>query len=258
MKRRKFIASSVLATSGVVANAAMPFQAAAANKQFYEWREYDMRFGGNQGLLHQYLEKALIPALNKFGVKNVGVFRELSKNEPPKVFVLVPYASADEWLQVSQKVNNDADFLKNSEAYKQVAPDKSPYHRFSTSLMTAFDGMPSYILPAKEPRIFELRTYEGYNEDAVRRKVKMFNESEFDIFRRTKLNAVFFGEQVSGKNMPALTYMLTFKNMEERDANWKAFGADADWKKVSADPQYANTVSNIVRLFLEPAPYSQF
>src|SRR5688572_6706342 len=225
MKRRKFLASSVLATSGMVANATVNLSAPVVNKQFYEWREYDMKFGSNQGLFHQYLEKALIPALNKYGVKNVGVFRELSKNEPPKIFVLIPYASAEEWLQISHKVNNDADFVKNSETYKQVAPDKALYNRFSTSLMTAFDGMPAFVLPAKEPRIFELRTYEGYNEDAVRRKVKMFNESEFDIFRRTKLNAVFFGEIVSGKNMPALSYMLTFKNLEERDANWKAFGA---------------------------------
>jgi hypothetical protein len=45
--------------------------------------------------------------------------------------------------------------------------------------------------------------------------------------------------------------------MEERDKNWAAFGADPDWKKLSADPQYANTVNNIIKIFLVPTSYSQ-
>jgi hypothetical protein len=45
--------------------------------------------------------------------------------------------------------------------------------------------------------------------------------------------------------------------MEERDTNWKAFSADPDWARMSKDPQYANTVSKILRVFLEPLPYSQ-
>lgn len=85
----------------------------------------------------------------------------------------------------------------------------------------------------------------------------MFNEEEFDIFYRVGLNPVFFGEMIAGKNLPALSYMVWFKDMAERDKNWAAFGADAAWKKVSADPQYANSVSNIIRIFLEPLAYSQ-
>jgi hypothetical protein len=131
------------------------------------------------------------------------------------------------------------------------------YNRITTSFLLAFDGFPTVKAPAKESRIFELRTYEGYSEDAVTRKVKMFNEEEFPIFYKTKLTPVFFGEAIAGPNLPCLTYLITFKNLEERDKNWAAFGADADWKKVSNDPKYANTVSNIRRVFLEPLPYSQ-
>jgi len=113
------------------------------------------------------------------------------------------------------------------------------------------------IVPANQPRIFEIRTYEGYSEDAVRRKVKMFNADELPIFYKVKLNPVFFGKVIAGEHMPCLTYMLTFKDMAERDANWKAFSADSDWKRISAAPEYANTVSNIIRVFLEPVAYSQ-
>jgi hypothetical protein len=57
--------------------------------------------------------------------------------------------------------------------------------------------------------------------------------------------------------MPCLAYMITFKDMAERDRNWKAFGEDAQWQKISKDPQYANTVSRIHKIFLDPVSYSQ-
>ena len=77
------------------------------------------------------------------------------------------------------------------------------------------------------------------------------------FFYRTKLNPVFFGEVIAGDLMPCLTYMITFKDMAERDANWKNFSADATWKTISAALEYAHTVSKITRVFLEPTAYSQ-
>jgi hypothetical protein len=46
--------------------------------------------------------------------------------------------------------------------------------------------------------------------------------------------------------------MLNFKDMEEHDANWKRFGAHSDWKAMSGMEEYANTVSNIRKVFLKP------
>jgi hypothetical protein len=257
MERRKFVSASLLTATVLATQGVKGAVSKAEKKDLYELREYDIKFGARQGDLHQYFEKALIPALNKYGVKAVGAFKELGKSQPEKVYLLIAYPSFDDYLSIREKVKNDEDFKKNSLFYDQIEPNKAIFNRISTSLMIAFDGLPTIKIPAKEPRIFELRTYEGYNEDAVKRKVRMFNEAEFPIFYRTKLNPVFFGEAIAGKNLPCLTYMITFKDMAERDANWAVFGADADWKKVSADPQFANSVSNIVRIFLEPTPYSQ-
>jgi len=258
MKRRKFIEHAAVTSSAVLlGQATLANSNRAEKKELYEWREYEIHFGSSQNLLHEYLEKSLIPALNKYGVKTVGVFRELSKTEPAKIYVLIVYPTFDNYLSINASVQRDEQFLKSSTAWRQVPADKPVYNRINISLLSAFDGLPALKIPAKEPRIFEVRTYEGYSEDAVRRKIKMFNDEEFTIFYRTKLNPVFFGEVLAGPNLPCLTYMVTFKDMEERDKNWAAFGADADWKKVSAEPQYANTVSNIRRVFLEPLPYSQ-
>jgi hypothetical protein len=257
MRRRKFIENAALTSTALLLGQSALAGAEKAKKELYEWREYEIRFGSSQATLHEYLEKSLIPALNKYGVKTVGVFKEIGKTEPAKVYVLIAYPSFEEYLSINTNVKKDDAFLKSSEAWNKVPADKPIYNRVNTSLLLAFDGLPALKVPAKETRIFELRTYEGYSEDAVARKVKMFNEEEFPIFYRTKLNPVFFGEAIAGPALPCITYMITFKNMEERDKNWAAFGADADWKRISSDPKYANTVSNIRRIFLEPLSYSQ-
>jgi hypothetical protein len=123
--------------------------------------------------------------------------------------------------------------------------------------MLAFDAAPVIQLPTKSQRLFELRIYEGYSEDAVKRKVRMFNEGEIDIFKNVKINGVFFGENISGKDLPCLTYLSVYDNMEARDQAWKEFLAHPDWQKLSKLPEYANTVSKIHRIFLQPLPYSQ-
>lgn len=259
MQRRKFLQSSLAAATGIAAgiNPANATEKYPPQKEIFEWREYEMRWGSDQSQLETFFKTALIPAYNKYGVKSIGVFKELSKSEPTKIFLLIPYASIEDFVSVTSKVKADADFIKNSEAYTAIKAEKPVFNRYTTSLMNAFDGWPKLTIPKSESRIFELRTYEGYSEDALRRKLKMFNEGEFPIFVRTGLNPVFFGEVIAGDKMPRLTYMITFKSMEDHDKAWAAFGSDPDWKKLLADPQYANTVSNIIKTFLVPTAYSQ-
>lgn len=216
-----------------------------------------MRFGSNQAELENYFRNALIPALNKLGVKTVGVFKEWRASDPARIYLLIPYASFEGYVSVNAKLKSDADYVKNSAAYHSLPADKPLYDRFTSSLMNAFDGWPAITVPSGESRIFELRTYEAGNEEALRRKIKMFHDGEFPIFTRAKLNPVFFGEVIAGDRLPRLTYLLSCNSMEERDKGWSAFVADAAWKKLVGDPQYANTISKIRNTFLAPTPYSQ-
>lgn len=260
MKRRKFLQSSLVAAAGASVTINPSIAAdnkPPAQKEVYEWREYEARFGSDLNQLENYLKMALIPALNKYGVKNIGVFKEWRPSEPAKIYLLTPYSSLDNYLSVNIEVKADADFIKNSVAYNSIPADKAVYNRFTSSLMIAFDGFPAMVVPSGASRIFELRTYEGYSEDAVRRKIKMFNDGEFPIFNRAKLNPVFCGEVLAGDKLPRLTYMITCNSMEERDKGWAAFVADPEWKKLIADPQYANTISKISNSFLVPTSYSQ-
>ena len=123
--------------------------------------------------------------------------------------------------------------------------------------MIAFSGIPTMKVPSQTERVFEFRNYESFSEEAGQRKIKMFNEGELDIFYKTGLNPVFFGEVLIGQNLPCLSYMLVFKDIEERDANWEKFIAHPEWKHMSQLPEYANTVSQVNRTFLVPTEYSQ-
>jgi hypothetical protein len=256
MERRSFIQKSVAATAALSTGlTAAQGKNNEQSKEFYEFRVYELK--GNQTNIQNYISKALIPALNKYGVKNVGAFSEIGKSEPFKLYLLIAYPSFEAYQKINIDIKNDKAYQEASQEYTKLTLEQATYTRFESSFMIAFDGLPKLIAPQNTSRIFELRIYEGYSEDAVRRKIKMFNDEEFTIFYRTKLNPVFFGEVISGKNLPCLAYMITFKNMEERDANWKAFGADPDWQRISKAPEYANTVSKIYKTFLEPLPFSQ-
>ncbi|MEJ0056009.1 MAG: NIPSNAP family protein [Bacteroidota bacterium] len=258
MQRRKFLQASLAVTAGTAISIHPAISGDLYQAQeVYEWREYEMRFGSDLGQLENYFKTALIPALNKYGSKTVGVFKEWRASDPAKVYLLTPYSSLDNYLSINSKVKADKDYIKNSAAYNSIPADKALYSRFTSSLMIAFEGFPAMVVPSGESRVFELRTYEGYSEDAVRRKIKMFHDGEFPIFSRAKLNPVFFGEVIAGDKLPRLTYMITCSSMEERDKGWSAFVADPEWKKLVSDTQYANTISKISNTFLVPTAYSQ-
>ncbi len=252
MERREFIQKSFLATSAI--GMTPTATADETTKEIFELRVYESRSTQN---LENYLSKALIPALNRLGIKKVGAFSEIGKSEPAKTYLVIPYATMQDYAATISQLKKDKDYAQASLDFNQLGVDQAPFFRYDTSLMIAFDGFPKLVAPEIKPRIFELRTYEGYSDDAVRRKIKMFNESEFPIFYRTKLTPVFFGEVIAGKNLPQLTYMITFKDVEERNANWKAFGADPEWQRILKLPEYANTVSKIYKTLLEPLAFSQ-
>ena len=226
-------------------------------KEYYELRKYELPYNSSEKELHLYLKNALIPALNQKGIKNIGVFEDLGNSIPKIIYLLIPYQSIEMYSQAITALNKDKNFLKKRKEYDRIRLSKKVYNRYTTSFLIAFDGLPKLINPKPGSKLFELRTYEGYSEDAVRRKIKMFNEGELLIFKETGLNSVFFGEQVSGSLMPALTYMLSFSSMEERDVNWKKFADHPEWKRMSALKEYEDTVSDIKRNFLKPLSYSQ-
>ena len=257
MKRRNFLKgaaaiAAVTTTNGVMASTNLPVQ----DKEFYEFRIYELTGSSAKDTLKTYLTGALLPLFSKFGIK-LGAFEEFDKEDPPKVYTLFVYPSSEVYFQLQKELTMNNDYRTAAKNYFELPAAKPVFERYETFLMEAFDGLPKLQFPDKNRGLFELRTYESYNEDAARRKIAMFNDEELPLFDEVKLHPVFFSKILAGKYMPALIYMLWFKDMEERDANWKNFSDSAEWKAMSAKPIYADAISKVRRKFLTPTDYSQ-
>jgi hypothetical protein len=233
---------------------------AKGGTEFYELRTYSLKNEVQQKLVEAYFKDAAIPALNRLGNKNIGVFTELKPAGQTRIYALIPYSSLDEFLTVEDRLANDALYQQDAAPYLNAPATEPAYDRIESSLLKAFAHMPKMQTPEQKPRIFELRRYEHASESAGKKKLEMFNDAgEIDIFKKLGFKPVFFGETIIGELRPNLIYMITFDDMEGHDNHWKAFGADPEWKKISAIPDYADAklVSRITSTLLAPAAFSQ-
>ncbi len=251
MERRKFIttaaAASALPLSCVAGGKALVNNSATEAKELYEIRTYEIKFRGNQKLLIDYLKNALKPAMMRAGANHFMVLEEVAKGGPKKIYTLISYPTATIYLQ-AQNLNGDAEYVTASATYN--AHTGAIYTRYESWLLNAFDGFPK-LETAPEGVVFEMRTYESANDDALRRKIKMFNDEEVPIFRDAGLLPVFFGEMIAGPYRPCLTYMIYTKDMEASGQGWQNFLKHPDWKRIVGLPEYANTISTIRNVFLK-------
>lgn len=231
----------------------------------YEIRIYHLQNRDQEARVDRYLKDALLPALQRSGIPKVGVFKPLVTDSlaGKRIYVLIPFRSAAEFARLPQRLGRDREHRVKGEDYLQAPADRAPYSRIETLLLEAFSHMPAPAVPKlnNEPsrRIYELRSYESPTEERFANKVHMFNEGgEVALFDRLGFNAVFYGSVLSGGRMPNLMYMTAHEDMDARERNWKAFGADPEWKRLSGMDFYKNNVSRINIVFLHPTEYSGF
>jgi hypothetical protein len=254
MNRRKFITTA--AASPLLAPAA-----ASGKNQYYELRYFYQRNGSQPERNNEFFGKSFIPAAKRLGIGPVGFFNPVIGEQSPYLMMLIAYSSIGEVETLLGRLMTDAEFQKGFEKYHR--PRDPGYTRSENTLLKAFDVMPTLTLPPgddkRPPRIFELRTYESNDPSTRRRKIKLFNEGEAAIFQRLGMAPVFFGEALVGRNLPHLTYMLSYDDLAARDKLWKDFGADAEWKKLRSKPENADAeiVSNISNAILRPTAYSE-
>lgn len=260
MKRRIFVKSSI--TASILSMTGLASAKAHKNIQkpnfdYYEWRTYHFKNHTQKEITNNYLENAFIPALNRQDIHPVGVFERTEPTDEMILYVLITYPSMQRIAEIIEDLKADKNYQQKGKEYLNMSIKEPAYERIESSLMVAFSGIPRIAIPETKERIFEWRRYESHGEFAGNQKVKMFNEGELDIFYKTGLNPVFFGQSIIGDQLPNLTYMITFKNMEEREKNWGKFREHPDWLKLKDEPQYKDTVSNITNYFLKPTDYSQ-
>lgn len=264
MNRRQFLSTSVATASlASLPLAARAAESAAANREVYELRKYQLRRGPMQRVFEDYVRNAAIPAMNRLGIGPIGVFNVSTGFDSPSAYVLIPYGSLDLFASVTDRLAADAEYRKAGEAFINATADNPVYTRMESSLFLSFDGMPKLEVPklasGAKAKLFELRIYESHSKQANKKKIEMFNQGEIAIFRRTGLTPVFFGEARIGARMPNLTYLLAFEDMAAHDKNWSTFGGDPEWKAISSKPEYADAaiLTNISNVFLRPSSASQ-
>jgi hypothetical protein len=267
MNRRDFVGASLGASlwpGRALAQGPDDGTGKSAGPQVLELRHIRFRFGPMEARFADYVKGALLPAMNRAGVRPVGAFTVLMGPGIPSLYLLLAHRSADSVTALSSRLRADAEYRRAADAFRGVPASDPPYVRRGSSLMVAFDSVPAVAVPsgalAAPSRVFELRTYESHSEEAHLKKVEMFEKGgEIGIFRRLGMTPVFFARDLIGPSLPSLTYMLVFADMAAREKAWAAFREDPEWVKLRAAPGYANAeiMTNIQSLLLRPTDYSQ-
>jgi hypothetical protein len=237
----------------------------AKGRDYYQLQVYRLNGKVQEEKVDNFLKNAYLPAIHRAGIKTVGVFKPIESDTTAgkRVFVWIPFTSADHFTKTLEALDKDSEYQKAGADFLGASFDQAPFVRKESILLLAFHLTPNFVVPSfptpKADRIYELRSYESATENLHKKKVQMFNEGgECALFKSLEFNAVFYAQVISGSTMPNLMYMTTFADMAARTAHWDAFKSSPVWKNLSGMAEYKNTVSKSVILFLHPADYSDF
>lgn len=257
MQRRQFLQASA-AAGGLMASRALAADADSAAREFFELRAYTLK-PGQRARLDDFFQQGLLPALRRMNAPPAGVFYETPEAESPVVWLLLRHANGAEAASLPDRLAADSEYMAAAEKHLSGPVAEAAYDRIDSSLLVGIDGMPRLEAPERKPRLFNLRIYESFNEQTLRKKIEMFNEGELAIFRRVGLTPVFFSRGLIGARLPNLTYLLAFEDDAARQAAWNTFRGDPEWQKLKAIPEYQDQrlVARITNLLLTPADYSQ-
>ena len=260
MKRRDFL---VAGTAGLATMTAVTTRAAdaPAKKEFIEVRKYTVKDVEKRAGLVAVLDNALVPALNRQGIKPVGILvpREEETKYAHNVFVIIPHKTTDSFVNVTAKLLADAEYMKDATPIFATTSKDPVYTDCETFLLHGFPTMPTVEVPDLGPhRVFEWRLYRSFNIERNEAKIKMFDVGgELPLFRETGMSPIFFGDVLAGTRMPALLYMIGFSSMETHAEAWRKFIQHPKWLAMRDLPEYADTATEIDRVLLMPSPGSQ-
>ncbi|GHT22109.1 hypothetical protein FACS189430_03380 [Bacteroidia bacterium] len=247
----------IVAVSGCLSPTAQPSESKSdcQKKEIYEWRIYTLT--KDSAALDEFFQNALIPAYNRLGA-TVGAFKPFQPEKQAARYLLFVYPDLCTFHKAKKAIWKDEAFTKVAQPFYDSTAPNPLYTDFKSYLCEAFDKIPQMRQPDKDRTLFEFRHYHSPNEEANQRKIKMFNKDEIDVFDKTGINSVCYGEILAGSEMPALIYLTWYKDVPTHDEAWKNFVNHDDWKRISKLPEYAHTATRNVSVWLLPLDYSQF
>ncbi|HON48458.1 MAG TPA: NIPSNAP family protein [Kiritimatiellia bacterium] len=233
-----------------------------------EWIQIKTYVCGNvakREALVQVFDRALIPALNRQGIRKVGVFwSDAEVNDgnaayETRVVVVIPHPDGASFAGMDDRLLADAQYMKDAAPLFSAPMNDPLYDSCSSALLRGFATCPQVRQVTDAPeRLLQLRIYNSYTIERNAKKIAMFEGGgELAIFRTCGMEPVFFGQGLAGDQLPNLTYMLGFADKAAKETAWKTFVNHPDWKKLKVDPQYKDTANKITNILLRPSKGSQ-
>lgn len=263
INRRKFLKTSVAlaVVPGSKSISAIVGDSSLKQQEYYELRVYRTNSALKKASLENYLEKALLPALNRMAIDRVAVLSNMDDAEDFSLYVLIPYKTIAIFTALNPELLQDKEYLSAAREHFASLKEDPLFTRIQNRFCKAFSGMPVMEIPGpildSKPDIFELRIYESHTEEKAALKIDMFNSGEIQVMREVGLAPVFFGETLIGDDLPNLTYMLSAPDLETHQAHWSKFSEHPEWIHMKEMAKYKDTVSKITKIFLKPTAYSQ-
>ena len=268
MRRRDFlVAMGGVAGLGIMGAgcASMTGAQSCGKRELIEVKTYVCANAAKRDALVKVFDAALVPALNRQGIKKVGVFLANAGDNggnaayENSVFVVVPHPCSGTILDGERRLLVDGQYVKDAAALFN-APMKEPlYDSCSSLLLRGFETCPQVQKVTDSPdRVMQLRVYNSYTTERNIKKIAMFEEGgEIAIFRACGMPPVFFGQALAGDKLPNLTYMLGFASKAAMDDGWNKFRSHPDWLKLKAEEQYKDTANKIMNIVMRPTKGSQ-
>jgi len=237
----------------------------SAKQMYYEIKIYRINSAAQAATADKFLKDAFIPAMHRYGISKVGVFKPVEKDTAygKFIYVFIPYKNVNAYARIITLLENDKVYQQAGKDFLDAPYNKPPFARYESILLKAFSHMPAFRVPSfttpVSERIYELRSYESATEAKALKKIHMFNEGgEIGIFEKIGANAVFYGQVLMGSQKPRLMYMTTYSDMKSHDEHWDAFRNHPDWVSLRAKEEYLNSTSKTKAFLLHPTDYSDF
>jgi hypothetical protein len=104
--------------------------------------------------------------------------------------------------------------------------------------------------------LYELRVYEAF-AGKLPDLNKRFSDHTLKLFEKHGMKNIGYWTTDVGPKSNALTYMLAFRDANQRMDAWKSFRADPEWQRVFTESHRNGILNaNVDNQLLIPTPYS--
>jgi NIPSNAP len=266
MDRRSFIVNNI--TAAALGSAALPTTSSALGAQssgakslaggYYYLMTMRLQFGDEMGRVLGWFEKRAFPLFEKHKFGPVGMFTVSVGPAIPSVVGIFNHPSMAGMEAAWTRLEADPDWPA---ARAELDAGSPAFYREDGVLLRATPFSPPLEATARgDPahKIYELRIYESPTTRQLGYLHDRFAGGEIDVFHKSGIHPVLYGDTAIGPNMPNLTYLIPFADEGSRENAWKAFGSNPDWQRIRDESvkKGGEIVRNITNMFLSPTSFS--